>query len=203
MKKLFISILLFSMITSNVYALDEIDEVELIKCDSISNIWVKTEYDIKRIHLLAFETTSGKLDNEINTYVCEKLKSAEIIRLEYDVIKKDKYNRDLVYVYLDGVCLQEDLINKGYGQVANITTTLKYTSKLCDIQKNAIKNNTGIWKYPNIKEEYCNSGISLNNETNTFEQDKYEETENNTHVKYIIMINSGILVLLLLMKKEF
>ena len=115
-------------------------------------------------------------------------------------MKQDKYNRDLVYLYVDNKLLQEELISKGYGQVANITTYLRETKKLCDVQKIAIETNIGIWEYPNIKEKYCNSGINIQNKEE--EKEKIKEKYDISNIKYIIFLNSGILVLLILMKRD-
>lgn len=199
MKKLFFVFICLFCLKSKVLA-GEIYSVDLVKCDSLANIWIKKDDQIKRIHLLAFESESGKLDNEINEYACSQIKNAKKLAIEYDAMKQDKYNRDLVYLYVDNKLLQEELISKGYGQVANITTYLRETKKLCDVQKNAIETNIGIWDYPNIKEKYCNSGINIQNKEE--EKEKIQEEYDISNIKYIIFLNSGILVLLILMKRD-
>lgn len=200
MKKVIVIIAIIFAFNKSVNALELKKEVELVNCTSLLNIWIKDNNEIKRIHLLAFESPSGVLDNEINNYVCTTLKSAKKLEIAHDRQRNDKYNRELVYLYVDGRILEEDLIRKGYGQVDNVTTYLELAYPLCTVQKQAIKDGIGIWKYPNIKENYCNSGITLNNEEENFE--KEENNHDTNYVKYIALIESGILLLFILMKRD-
>lgn len=200
MKKIIVILAIIFAFNKSVNALELKKEVELVNCTSLSNIWIKDNNEIKRIHLLAFESPSGILDNEINNYVCTTLKEAKKLEIVHDKERIDKYNRELVYLYVDGRILEEDLIRKGYGQVDNVNTYLELAYPLCAVQKQAIKEKLGIWKYPNIKENYCNSGITLNNEEETFT--KKETNHDNNYIKYITLIESGILLLFILMKRD-
>lgn len=195
--------LLFVAFIPNVLA--EEDEslrytADLVKCDSISNIWVKVNGSIKRLHLLAFETTPGSLDNEINNYVCSSLESARTIEIEYDIETTDKYNRDLVYLYINNKLLQNELLTLGYGQVDNVQVEYKYLSTFCDIQKETIIKRLGIWNYPNIEEKYCNSGIPLDGSYEEVE----EETETNADISkmlsFMVLINIGVFLLIIILK---
>lgn len=200
MKKIIVVLAIIFAFNKGVNALELKKEVELVNCTSLLNIWIKDNNEIKRIHLLAFESPSGILDNEINNYVCTTLKEAKKLEIVHDKERTDKYNRELVYLYVDGRILEEDLIRKGYGQVDNVNTYLELAYPLCTVQKQAIKDGIGIWKYPNIKENYCNSGITLNNEEETFT--KKETNHDNNYIKYITLIESGILLLFILMKRD-
>lgn len=47
-------------------------------------------------------------------FTCEKLKKAELITYEYDGPVKDRYNRTLAWIFVDGELLQEMLAKEGY-----------------------------------------------------------------------------------------
>ncbi len=99
-------------------------------------------------------------------YTCEKLKSAKNIRLEFDdnADEKDKYERYLVWVFVDDKLLQKELINKGFAKVAYLYNDYKYTSELEKAEKNAKKNMLGIWsekKEVNYKEIILLIGIII------------------------------------------
>lgn len=69
------------------------------------------------------------------------------VRLEYDVEKKDKYNRLLAYVYLkDGTFVNARIIEDGYGQVLTVPPNVKYAELFLKLQKSARENAKGHWK---------------------------------------------------------
>ena len=202
MKKVLLILLSFLFISS--VDAQELVNVELINCDSVSNMWMKINGETSRVKLLAYDEGNGSLNKEINEYACTVLKSARTIQVEYDpsVLEKDVYNRTSLWVYVDNVLLQEMLIQKGYGQVNFVTGDYLYTNNLCEVQKEALTKELGIWTYPDIKEEYCQSGISINNKDN---DKKDEDTKSKVDTKglwFLVLINSGIVILLIVMKKR-
>ena len=204
MKKFLLVLILSFILFPQAYA-EEVDtkiEVELVKCDSISNIWVNVSNEAKRIHLLALEVDSGPLDNKINEYVCTTLESATKIEIEYDIETTDKYNRELVYLYYDDNLLQEKLLNIGYGQVNNVQDNYKFLQEFCDIQKQAITKSLGIWNYSNIEEKYCKSGVEIGSYYEEEKKDESKKTFNLKILKFMIFINSGILLLILISKMK-
>lgn len=96
---------------------------------------------------------------EASNYTCERLKSATKIKLEYDSgsDEKDKYDRHLVWVFVDDSLLQEELISKGLAKVAYLYGDYKYTNKLKESEKIANDKKLGIWSDTNtsnvVKEE--------------------------------------------------
>ncbi|MCH5166856.1 MAG: thermonuclease family protein [Erysipelotrichales bacterium] len=202
MKKVIFAFLICLVFLPRVNASEEnLISAELVKCDSLSNIWLSINNDIKRIHLLAFETESGFLDDEINNYICSILSSSSKIQIEYDIEKKDKYNRELVYLYVDGKILQNELLSLGYGQVDNVLHNYRYLSDFCNIQKEAIIKKSGIWNYPNIEEKYCNSGVAIEKFLEEDEEKQEDTTKINKTLKFIVFLNSLILIMILLIKK--
>lgn len=175
----------------------------LVRCDSISNVWLKYNDEIKRVHLIAYDSEDGNLNKEINDYFCKILNNANKIEVEYDIESKDKYNRELIFIYADDKLVQEDLISKGYGQVNFVQGNYKHLDELCTVQKLAIIEGTGIWNYPKIEEKYCNSGVEIGSKEQNQEQTKtIKENKDNKVLQTLIFINSGILVLLLLFRRN-
>ncbi|MBP1735352.1 MAG: thermonuclease (TNase) (Micrococcal nuclease)(nuclease), partial [Deltaproteobacteria bacterium] len=67
---------------------------------------VKTNHDIETI------TAMGR---EAARYVRTLIRKGDTVSIEFDVQKRDKYNRLLVYAYLtDGKMLNEEIIKAGY-----------------------------------------------------------------------------------------
>jgi len=69
----------------------------------------------------------------------------KIVTLEYDVEKRDQYNRILAYVYLDGKMFNETLIEEGHAKVTTYPPNVRYTDSFVALQKQAQKDGKGIW----------------------------------------------------------
>ena len=130
-------------------------EVKLIKCidgDTAKMLVDNTEIKIRFLAIDTPETVNPNKKTEeygmyASKYTCKKLKSSKKIEIAYEegITKKDKYGRELVWVYLDSKLLQEDLINNGYAKVKYIYAKYSYTDKLLKLQVKAKKNKVGIW----------------------------------------------------------
>lgn len=69
------------------------------------------------------------------------------IRMEFDVVKRDRYGRLLAYVYLeDGTFVNAKIIEEGYGQVMTIPPNVKYADHFRSLEKQARDNKRGLWK---------------------------------------------------------
>jgi micrococcal nuclease len=67
------------------------------------------------------------------------------VRLEYDWRSRDKYGRLLAYVYIeDGTFLNAEIIRKGYG-FAYTRYPFKYLEDFRRYEKEARRNNRGLW----------------------------------------------------------
>lgn len=94
---------------------------------------------------------------EASNFTCKQLTNAKKIELEYDdgSEKLDKYNRHLVWVWIDDNLLQDAIIQKGYAEVAYLYGDYQYTSLLQDHQAIAQKERLGIWgEKPDTKMNY-------------------------------------------------
>lgn len=109
---------------------------------------------------------------EASKYTCNMLKNASKIEIEYDPNSDitDKYDRDLVWVWVNDVLLQQVMVQEGFAKVAYIYGEYKYLNGLCNIQAKAITEKKGIWQYHD-EIGYC-STISLDdtkeNKINTY-----------------------------------
>ena len=162
MKK-FLFVLFLFFIPLNVCA-NKKENVDLVKCvDGDTSIVNDGENEIK-IRFLAIDTpetkhpTKGeeKYGKEASEYTCNALTNANKIQIEYDKNsdKKDKYDRYLVWVYVDDVLLQKSLVKNGLAKVAYLYGDYKYNDELKELEKEAKNAKIGIW------EDYSEDNIS-------------------------------------------
>jgi micrococcal nuclease len=76
----------------------------------------------------------------------KKLVDGKEVLLEEDVSNKDKYNRLLRYVWIDGKMINEQLVADGYAQVATYPPDVKYKDRFLGAQTNARLKLLGLWK---------------------------------------------------------
>jgi len=132
------------------------DVVDFNKCIDGDTFKVVLNDEIVTVRLLAVDTPESVHPNkekeyygeESSDFTCNTIKNAKKIEVEYDSNseKHDKYNRLLVWVFVDGKLLQDEIIKKGYGKVAYLYDDYKYTSILEKEEKIAKNNKIGIWK---------------------------------------------------------
>ena len=141
-----VAIILFGLNIS-VYA--EQKEVTLKKCvDGDTARFIMNGKEIKA-RFLAIDTpesvhpTIGEepFGKEASKYTCDLLTKADEIILEYDSksSKTDKYDRHLVWVFVDDVLLQEQLISKGYAQIDYVYGNYKYVEQLEAVEEKTSK----------------------------------------------------------------
>lgn len=77
----------------------------------------------------------------------EGLVSGKEVRLEYDYEKFDKYGRNLAYVWVDQVLVNEKMVEEGFAKVYTIprTSKLKYINRLNWAQQWAKDHHNGMW----------------------------------------------------------
>lgn len=86
-------------------------------------------------------TKEGKIASE---YTKKNLEGKDIV-LEFDVSPYDRYGRLLAYVYVDGICYNEKLLEEGYAKVMMISPNVKNSKYYRQIEKQAKENNAGFW----------------------------------------------------------
>ncbi|AST92663.1 thermonuclease family protein [Sutcliffiella cohnii] len=90
---------------------------------------------------------------EATEYV-EKLLEGGTVELEFDISERDRYGRLLAYLYVEDKNIQEELLRNGLARVAYIyEPNTKYVDHFQSIQKEAQKQEIGIWSIENYASE--------------------------------------------------
>lgn len=213
MKKVFAIILFFMCIT--LVNAEERFKVEFSNCvdgDTAKFIYNNEEITARFLAIDTPETVHPTKEVEAygkdaSNYTCTSLKEAKEIVLEYDndSDKKDKYDRYLVWVFVDGELLQEKLISKGLASVAYLYGDYKYTDILEEAEQTAEENKLGIWSDENNINEDSNS-----EEKETTDEDNDLNDKNLSNIEsfiekykeYIILIGALILVSIFNLKSK-
>lgn len=151
MKKIiFCIILLFSF---NDYVKAEKLKVTLDKCVDGDTAWFNLENDTIKTRFLAIDTpeSTNKIEpygKQASEFTCNSLKNANKIEIEYDPNsdRKDKYNRHLVWVFVDDELLQDKIIKNGLAEVKYIYGDYLYTNILENSLNEAKLNKVGMWQ---------------------------------------------------------
>ena len=128
---------------------DERIKVSLNRCVDGDTVWLNYNNDVKKFRLLGIDTpeVDESLGKDASLYTCKLLSESKTIEIEYDKIgyKRDKYNRELVWIFVDGELLQLKLLDLGFARVRYIYANYLYLESLYDSENNAIDNRVGIW----------------------------------------------------------
>ena len=197
MKKIFLTLFLL-FISINIVSAKTID-VKFSDC--VDGDTAKFTYKNEEItaRFLAIDTPETKhptkgeepYGKEASEYTCKKLKEANKIKLEYDndSDELDKYDRHLVWVFVDDELLQKKLVSKGYASVAYLYGNYKYTGELEKAEQEAENNKLGIWS------------IEQNQEAT---EEINEVTKNETSLNYKeIIILTGIVIILCMFSTKY
>lgn len=79
-----------------------------------------------------------------------KLVEGKTVRLEFDVKKKDKYNRWLAYCFVSDIFVNAKMLEDGYALLYTSPPNIKYADILVKMQEEARKNNRGLWAEVNV-----------------------------------------------------
>lgn len=113
-----------------------VDTPEVYYSDKLLRDSKRSRKDIKAIQEL------GRKASAFTKELCLGKK----VRIELDVVKRDKYKRLLAYVYLeDGTFLNAKIIEEGYGEIMTIPPNVKYADYFLKLQKEARENKRGLW----------------------------------------------------------
>ncbi len=162
MKKFIYCIFLLFLIfigVNKAYAFDKYI-VTLNKCVDGDTAYFNINDNVIKTRFLAIDTPEST--NEIEPYgkeaskfTCDSLTNAEKIEIEYDPNsnKVDKYNRDLVWVWVDDILLQETLIKNGLAEVKYLYGDYDYTARLQEVEADAKINKLKIWSNEEIEDD--------------------------------------------------
>ncbi len=96
------------------------------------------------------------------TWLAKQLQDQSIY-LEFDLEKRDKYKRLLAHVFLnDGTHINLELIKNGLAFISIIPPNLRHASKFFQAQKQAERDNLGLWNLPRYQVQAL-SQITANN----------------------------------------
>lgn len=152
MKKLLLFLLFIVCINVNASSKEE---VLFDRCVDGDTAWLIKDGESLKYRFLAIDTTEtvhpikeeGLMGKTASEFTCNALKNAKTIEIEYDdkSTKTDKYKRELVWIYINGVLFQDTLIEKGYAKVEYIYGKYKYVDLLKEKEETAKLSKIGIW----------------------------------------------------------
>jgi micrococcal nuclease len=131
--------------------------------DVVDGDTIKVEVDGKRetVRFLLVDTPESvhptkpvqPFSKEASKHI-ENMLNGSKVELELGIGERDKYGRLLAYVYADGKSVQESLLEKGLARVAYVfEPNTKYVEDYEKIQKQAQKEEVGIWSLENYSQE--------------------------------------------------
>ena len=106
----------------------------------------------ERVRLIGVDTPETKHPQKPVEYYgkeatafTNRMVGGKVVKLKYDMQKRDKYGRLLAYVYLmDGTFLNAEIIKQGYGH-AYIKLPFKYLEQFRQYEKDAREAKRGLW----------------------------------------------------------
>ena len=159
MKKIGYIILLLSFFVISSISAKEI--VTLQKCVDGDTAWFTLNGEKIKTRFLAIDTpeSTNKIEpygKEASDFTCNLLTNAKTIEIEYDDSsdKLDKYDRHLVWVFVDGKLLQDLIIKEGLADVAYLYGDYQYTDILKNSLKEAKNNKINMWSEQNNTNTY-------------------------------------------------
>lgn len=205
MKKIFFNfcliLFIFLLGIGNVFANDK---VTLKKCVDGDTAQFILNGETIKVRFLAIDTPESvhptkeveAYGKEASTYTCEVLTNAKNIELEYESSNKtDKYGRYLAWVWVDDVLLQDDLVSKGYAEVAYLYGKYKYVDLLKDHQAIAQAKKLNIWSDENVETQPNNNTNSTVSSSSTIGNSLIDKIDSPKSLIFFIAI-IGILYIL-------
>lgn len=131
-------------------------EVTLDSCVDGDTAWFILDGERIKTRFLAIDTPESTTKKEpygkeASDFTCNILNNANKIEIEYDPNsdKLDKYDRHLVWVFVDDTLLQDLIIKKGLGKIAYLYDDYQYTYILETSELIAKTSKIGIWSETN------------------------------------------------------
>lgn len=134
-------------------------EVELVQSydgDTIAVIYNGSRESVRFLLVDSPETSHPRLGEqpygkEAKEFTRSLVENAHKIELEFDIgPQRDKYDRLLAYVYVDGKMIQEELLKMGLARVAYVyPPNTRYFDQFNEYQKIAQRQGIGIWEIEN------------------------------------------------------
>lgn len=155
MKKVLFFIFLFILSINHCFASNKM-VVTLNKCVDGDTAWFNLDGEVIKTRFLAIDTPESTNKKEAfgedaSKYTCNLLTNSSKIEIEYDPSseQQDKYERHLVWVFVDNELLQDLIIKEGLAEVAYLYGDYKYTNILKASELLAKTTKLGIWQDSN------------------------------------------------------
>ncbi len=133
---------------------EDAEEVEFVKHVDGDTAKMKIKGKVETVRFLLVDTPETKhpklgaqpKGEQAAAFTKKMLEEADRITLQYDVEKRDKYNRVLAYVFADGVNVQEELLEKGLARVGYVYKSRRHLDAFREAEKFARERELGIWE---------------------------------------------------------
>ena len=106
----------------------------------------------EKVRYIGIDTPEMNYNNPPAEYFAQEAKEyntklvlGKKVKLEFDVVERDKYGRLLAYVYIDGKHISQDMIERGFAKVLMIPPNLKFADYFLTLQNLAKEEKRGIW----------------------------------------------------------
>ena len=163
MKKILFIFFIFTLLILPVNASERM-EVTLKKCVDGDTAWFILNGEEIKIRFLAIDTPESttkveEYGKEASEYVCNLLTVSEKIEIKYDTNSDttDKYDRHLVWVFVNDELLQEKIIENGFAEVAYLYGDYEYTG---DLEKASDRHNNYVRRQQRIGNNF-KQGIGM------------------------------------------
>lgn len=130
------------------------EEVEFVAPVDGDTAKVKIKGKVETVRFLLVDTPETKHPKwgeqpkgaQAAAFTQKMLEEADRITLQYDVEKRDKYQRVLAYVFADGVNVQEELLKRGLARVGYVYDSRRHLEAFKEAEKFARERRLGIWE---------------------------------------------------------
>lgn len=104
--------------------------------------------DGRRVRLIGVDTPElkqGEPGRQAHAALRRLLPPGETVRLERDVAPRDRYRRELAYVWRGSRMVNETLVREGWAVLYTVPPNVKYAERLEQAQKEARAARAGLW----------------------------------------------------------
>lgn len=133
---------------SSVYLVTKVVDGDTIKIKIKNFIGIATRYEMIRLTGIdAPELGQGQIGMLSKKHLKKIISQSNwAVRLEFDTVQRDKYNRLLCYVWsIHGWMINEKMVLDGYALAYTIPPNVLYSYRFVKAQETARSNNLGLW----------------------------------------------------------
>ncbi|MEC1158705.1 thermonuclease family protein [Cytobacillus horneckiae] len=134
--------------------------------DVVDGDTIKVEFtggNVETIRLLLIDTPESVKPNtpvqpfseEAAELMRKKLIKGNVVEIEKGILERDKYDRLLAYVWVDGENVNKKLLENGFARVAYVNPpNIKYLDEFKEAEKLAKTNKKGVWSIEGYVQDY-------------------------------------------------